>query len=389
MSVNLELKLFDSLENKNRNSSSLNEILQMSTRRDQVPFARDIQKKIPIYDGKSLASLQTDPAMCIKLLYEWAWVFSEGPGIIVIQEAISNLDVIAQASRVFEDIIGLEKEKKTAGDHFAKPGSNDRIWNSLEKHCENNPANFIEYYKEPTINLAALAWLGPGYQVTAQVNRVNPGGNAQQPHRDYHLGFMPTEKAKFYQRHVHLISPYLTLQGAIAHCDMPIESGPTQLLPFSQKLERGYVSIGQADVRQVFLDNYAQLSLKSGDMIFFNPAVFHAAGENQSSSILRLVNLLQISSPFGRAMEKVDRRRMCLTLYPKLLEAKKSITISKLELINVISAFAEGYSFPNNLDLNPPIDGNAPKTQAEYLFEALENQETLEVFSSKIGSKKT
>ena len=59
---------------------------------------------------------------------------------------------------------------------------------------------------------------------------------------------------------------------------MPIESGPTQLLPFSQKLERGYVSIGQADVRQVFLDNYAQLSLKSGDMIFFNPAVFHAAG---------------------------------------------------------------------------------------------------------------
>ena len=146
--MNLELKLFDSLENKNRNSSSLSEILQMSTRRDQVPFARDIQKKIPIYDGKSLASLQTDPAMCIKLLYEWAWVFSEGPGIIVIQEAISNLDVIAQASRVFEDIIGLEKEKKTAGDHFAKPGSNDRIWNSLEKHCENNPANFIEYYKE-------------------------------------------------------------------------------------------------------------------------------------------------------------------------------------------------------------------------------------------------
>ena len=386
--MNLELELFDSLENKNRNSSSLSEILQMSTRRDQVPFARDIQKKIPIYDGKSLASLQTDPAMCIKLLYEWAWVFSEGPGIIVIQKAISNLDVIAQASRVFEDIIGLEKEKKTAGDHFAKPGSNDRIWNSLEKHCENNPANFIEYYKEPAINLAALAWLGPGYQVTAQVNRVNPGGNAQQPHRDYHLGFMPTEKAKFYQRHVHLISPYLTLQGAIAHCDMPIESGPTQLLPFSQKLERGYVSIGQPDVRQVFLDNYAQISLKTGDMVFFNPAIFHAAGENRSPNILRLVNLLQISSPFGRAMEEVDRKRMCLTLYPKLLEARKSFKISKIELINVISAFAEGYSFPTNLDSNPPIDGNAPKTQAEYLFEALENQEPLEIFSSKIGSKR-
>ena len=67
-------------------------------------------------------------------------------------------------------------------------------------------------------------------------------------------------------------------------------------------------------------------------------------------------------------MEKIDRRRMCLTLYPKLLEAKKSITISKLELINVISAFAEGYSFPVDLDLDPPVNGNAPKTQAEYLL---------------------
>ena len=89
---------------------------------------------------------------------------------------------------------------------------------------------------------------------------------------------------------------------------------------------------------QVFLDNYAQISLKTGDMVFFNPAIFHAAGENRSTNILRLVNLLQISSPFGRAMEEVDRRRMCLTLYPKLLEAKKSFKISKIELINVISA---------------------------------------------------
>ncbi len=385
LSVNLELKLFDDLENKKSHSSNLREIVQMTTKRDQVPFAIDIQKKIPIYDGKSLASLQENTAKCTKLLHEWAWVFSEGPGIIVIKEAISNLNVIAQATRVFEGIIEVEKGAKISGDHFGKPGNNDRVWNSLEKHCNSNPANFIDYYKSSAINLAALAWLGPGYQLTAQVNRVNPGGDAQQPHRDYHLGFMSPEKAKFYQRHVHLISPYLTLQGAIAHCDMPIESGPTQLLPFSQKLERGYVSIGQADVRQVFLDNYAQLSLKSGDMIFFNPAVFHAAGENQSSSILRLVNLLQISSPFGRAMEKIDRRRMCLTLYPKLLEAKKSITISKLELINVISAFAEGYSFPVDLDLDPPVNGNAPKTQAEYLFEALENQETLEIFSSKIS----
>ena len=119
MSVNLELKLFDNLENKKSHSSNLREIVQMTTKRDQVPFAIDIQKKIPIYDGKSLASLQENTAKCTKLLHEWAWVFSEGPGIIVIKEAISNLNVIAQATRVFEGIIEVEKGAKISGDHVS------------------------------------------------------------------------------------------------------------------------------------------------------------------------------------------------------------------------------------------------------------------------------
>lgn len=33
--------------------------------------------------------------------------------------------------------------------------------------------------------LVSEAWLGPGYQITAQTNIVKPGGKAQQPHRDY------------------------------------------------------------------------------------------------------------------------------------------------------------------------------------------------------------
>ena len=38
--------------------------------------------------------------------------------------------------------------------------------------------------------LVSTAWLGPAYQVTSQVNVVRPGGVAQDPHRDYHLGFL-------------------------------------------------------------------------------------------------------------------------------------------------------------------------------------------------------
>ena len=35
-------------------------------------------------------------------------------------------------------------------------------------------------------------------------------------------------------QYVHAISPVLTLQGAVAHCDMPLVSGPTLYLPYSQ-----------------------------------------------------------------------------------------------------------------------------------------------------------
>ena len=34
----------------------------------------------------------------------------------------------------------------------------------------------------------------------------------------------------------------LTLQGAVAHCDMPVETGPTLYLPHSQKYAHGYLA---------------------------------------------------------------------------------------------------------------------------------------------------
>jgi hypothetical protein len=42
------------------------------------------------------------------------------------------------------------------------------------------------------------------------------------------------------------------------------------------------------------------------------------------------------------------------------------------ELLNAIHACAEGYSFPTNLDLDPPIGGLAPTSQSQIMEEALE-----------------
>ncbi|MEM9105222.1 MAG: phytanoyl-CoA dioxygenase family protein, partial [Pseudomonadota bacterium] len=226
--------------------------------------------------------------------------------------------------------------------------------------------------------------LGEGYQVTAQVNRVNPGGDAQTAHRDYHLGFMAPEQLRLYPTHVHQLSPVLTLQGAIAHCDMPVESGPTLFLPYSQAFLEGYVTCSRDAFQDWFDTHHVQLPLNKGDAVFFNPALMHAAGSNRSQDIYRMANLLQVSSAFGRAIEAVDRTRMSQLIYPALLDAKQNGTMSAQEIDSAIAASAEGYPFPTNLDNDPPVGGLAPKSQAALMRELLEQASSVDAFNTAI-----
>jgi hypothetical protein len=84
-----------------------------------------------------------------------------------------------------------------------------------------------------------------------------------------------------------------------------------------------------------------------------------------------MVNLLQVSSAFGRAMESVDRIAMCRALYEPVRAAWTEGRLGEAELHAVLSAAAEGYSFPTNLDRDPPTDGLAPKTQKALMAEAV------------------
>lgn len=340
-----------------------------------TPHAAQLIRNIPIYEGASVDAASADPATRQAMMEEWGHVFAHGAGIIVIRQGLADHAVIDRASIVFDQIIADEKQAaKGGGDHFAKPGANDRIWNSLEKHCLADPANFAAYFSSHGIAMAAEAWLGPASQMTAQVNRVNPGGAAQTPHRDYHLGFMSAARMAQFPAHIHAVSPALTLQGAVAHCDMPVETGPTMLLPFSQQFYEGYLAFSRPEFQAYFAANYVQLPLEKGDLVFFNPAVMHGAGTNHTTDRFRMVNLLQVSSAFGRAMETVNRTRMLCALYPALRAARG------LNLLNVIAASAEGYPFPTNLDSNPPVGGLAPKTQADFLREALAQDQGEDTF---------
>lgn len=337
------------------------------TRLSDYPLAADVVSRVLSYDALALAPIAATDDGRRRIMAEWGRALQDGPGVFLIKGAFPDAGVVDDVTDAFSAIIEAEKTAGlSAGDHFAQAGANDRVWNALEKLAVQAPEAFVRYYANDMVALACEAWLGPNYQVTSQVNQVNPGGKAQSPHRDYHLGFQSAATATRYPARAHLLSASLTLQGAVAHGDMPIESGPTLLLPHSQKYAPGYVAWHLPQFQEYFAKHHVQLPLAKGDAIFFNPALHHAAGENRSTDIRRMANLLQVSSAMGRAMESVDRERIVKVIYPYLVDPDGP-ALSDREMRNAIAASAEGYAFPTNLDRDPPSGAEGPPTQAEML----------------------
>ncbi|ACC72057.1 phytanoyl-CoA dioxygenase family protein [Paraburkholderia phymatum] len=347
-------------------------------------FAAGLTHAIPVYDCDALRSIVSDRVRRPELLTEWASVLLDGAGVFVLQRAYEDTAAVDDATAIFESIIRHERKAGGRADHFAKAGANDRIWNAQEKLCLAAPDVFVRYFANPVLMAAAEAWLGPGYQMTSQVNVVRPGGEAQQAHRDFHLGFVTVDEAQRVPPHVHAMSALLTLQGAVAHTDMPVESGPTKLLPFSQRYPQGYVAWRREDFRAYFEAHYAQLPLQKGDALFFNPALFHAAGSNRTQDVQRMANLLQVSSAYGRAMESLDRTRMCIAAYPVLRAMQAQRTLDPEQLAAVLASCADGYAFPTNLDRNPPVGGLAPANQQQIFARALSEDWPDEQFAAAL-----
>ncbi len=330
-------------------------------------WTKDAIHGVPVYDCDDLRSRLVSDAGRESLKEDMARIFRTGAGIVILKKCFSDIGVVDEATEIFNQIMAEEKAAGAVhGDHF---GTNARIWNAAEKLCMRAPGTFVKYYSNEIVALVSEAWLGPNYQVTSQTNLVHPGGKGQTGHRDYHLGFMEQDEAVRYPVLAHQFSAFLTLQGAVAHCDMPIESGPTKYLPYSQLYEPGYVAATLPEFQAYFDTEYVQMPLDKGDAVFFNPAVLHGAGDNVTTDVERLANLMQVSSAFGRAIETVDRAAMCKAIYPELLARKGDLSAGEIDA--AICACAEGYPFPTSLDRDPPLDGLVPKSQADIMRDAL------------------
>ncbi|MFH0522203.1 phytanoyl-CoA dioxygenase family protein [Streptomyces sp. M41] len=360
--------------------AAFRELVERDTDLAGYPYASAVERGVLVYAADRLRAADDPRAVGAELVR----ALTDGPGVVVFRGAFDDLETVDRLTAVFDALIAEQRSSgANAGDHFAKPGANDRVWNALEKAALYDPQAFADYYANDVLALVSAAWLGPGYQITSQVNVVNPGGPAQTVHRDYHLGFLPNEVAAAYPAHVHTLSPVLTLQGAVAHCDMPVESGPTLYLPYSQRYEPGYLAWRLPEFQAYFEAHHIQLPLAKGDASFFNPALFHAAGTNRTADIRRMANLLQASSAFGRAMESVDREAVANAVFPVLLE-RRSAGVDEAWLENVIAASAEGYPFPTNLDSDPPVAGLAPDSQADLVRRAVRETWTPEALRAQL-----
>lgn len=347
------------------------------------PFCSNIKKKVVIYNGEQIRSI-INSSKSFELKSELHHCLKEGPGVLIIQQAFLQKKTIDKATEIFLGII--KKEKGNAihhGDHFARPGQNERLWNSLQKLCEIDPKTFISYYENPILLFLSEAWLGPFFQITSQVNIVKPGANAQEPHRDYHLGFQENSLVSKFPISSQILSQFLTLQGAIAHTDMGISSGPTIILPFSQQYTLGYMAWRNSKFKDYFKKNAIQIPMKKGDAMFLNPALFHAAGKNSESKD-RIANLIQVSSAFGKALESVDRTKITKLIYPILLEKKKRNLLGCKESQTIGASVADGYPFPTNLDLNPPSKDYTPLNMQLLLEKALSENWAVEKFNLTI-----
>ena len=267
-------------------------------------------------------------------------------GILVVKNVIP-IKLINKTNKLIDDI--LYKQIIPENDHFS---NNLRIWNFFEKFCINNPELFINYFKNPVFNLVFQSYLGPKYTVSSQINIVEPGSKSQIFHRDYHLGLMDYNDIEKYPKNIQISSSNLTLQCLIAHTNINKFNGSTKLLPYSQKIETGYLDIKKEKTLINCEENYIQLNLNAGDVLFFNPAVYHAAGSN-NSFYNRIGNILQINSAFSVPMEVYNYN----LIKKKVSNNLTGINLKKSEFEGLKEMIFNKYEYPKKLDIKQ-IDYN-------------------------------
>ena len=187
---------------------------------------------------------------------------------------------------------------------------------------------------------------------------------------------------------MHALSPVLTLQGAVAHCDMPVESGPTLYLPHSQKYPHGYLAYWLPEFQEYFVGQPRAAAAGQGRRgRSSTPRCSTRAGSNHTNDVRRMANLLQVSSAFGRAMETVDRRRVVEAVYPALLARKAAGMPPARRRLTSSPPRPRGTPSRPTSTATSRSNGMSPETQADLVRRALGEAVTPEELAQRLAAQ--
>ena len=108
-------------------------LVDQQTHLSDYPYADAVERNVLIYGDKLRDAVRTTASRAA-LQTELMRALTDGPGIVVFKQAFGDLSVVDRATEAFLAQIAEEKAHGLGGgDHFAKPGANDRVWGALEK----------------------------------------------------------------------------------------------------------------------------------------------------------------------------------------------------------------------------------------------------------------
>ena len=162
------------------------------------PHAAEVVQRVLIYDAATLRqATRTGSATGTRWRRELIRAFTDGPGVVGVprrvrrpvgrrpgQRGVRRDDRASSASAAAAAATTSPRPAPTTG-----CGTRWRSWRCATRTRSST-----------TTPTTSSPWWprrgsGPAYQMTSQVNVVRPGGVAQDPHRDYHLGFLSDEVA--------------------------------------------------------------------------------------------------------------------------------------------------------------------------------------------------
>lgn len=122
-------------------------LLDQETLLADYQYASDTNRGVLFYSAEVIRAQAAEPEPREQIADELARALLSGPGIVVFTGAFDTEHALDQTTALFSGIVAEQHASGIVnGDHFAKPGANDRIWNALQKLAITAPELFVRYY---------------------------------------------------------------------------------------------------------------------------------------------------------------------------------------------------------------------------------------------------